>query len=427
MMGRSKFLKYLFLTIYISSFVRGLASENCQDRRKLCMTLCCEKWKSFNLNSKRCESLDKAANISWMKRMPLGRNYVRTISVLDDFDHKVETPCSAPLEVIDNEPNTLNLDHIFGDYCFTPHRLELGGKYTLLPLPKQCIAVKEETNVQENEVEALKNAYLIPYFTATILSTLLMLATILVYGTLKELREKINSKLFICYGISMMIPSILMMPAVYDYHYPYLEQYEKDIISKTMFYFGISSLQWSNVTCFEMRRTFRQINTERNWKKDLKRFLWYSLYVWSISFILTMVAWRFSLRNMHEVLLVPYITVNTIVFVILIVDVLRTRLKVAKLKEEKHSVWQILPTILRIFAMMGLSQITHYSVVLVTFLNDTSIIKIIMIFTVISTLDALLIFILFVMKAEVRSVLKTRICCCRKQYKKDPQTNTMSL
>uniref|UniRef100_A0A1I8PD27 G-protein coupled receptors family 2 profile 2 domain-containing protein n=1 Tax=Stomoxys calcitrans TaxID=35570 RepID=A0A1I8PD27_STOCA len=415
------FTKCLMLIFLMSSLVISIANAY----GKLDLKLCCDQWKSYSLKRYECEEIStENRNINWTKGMDLGGGLISTVNIQNDFEHKVQSPCKEP-ELIRTKDDLIIMEHIFGDFCFTPQSINGTQQYTFLPLPTKCDVI-EKSNVQEESVDRVRFAHVAKYFTGAILFLILLLPTICVYTSIKELREKIQTKLFICYGIVTIIPFVLMMATIYDYYYPFLNNRQRSIIYKTSFYFGISGINWSGVICFEMRRTFSQTCLDASPKKDFKRFIWYSLYVWSLSFVVALLASAFAIKHMDDVFLLVFFVIHTIIFLKLSFDICVTRLNAAKLKEGKQSVWKNVRIIVRLSAMMGISQLTHYAVYMACELNGASLMTAVHVTNIICCLDALVILVLFVMRTNVRNMIKTRYnsCCGSKSSSKSKGPTT---
>ncbi|XP_075144606.1 putative G-protein coupled receptor Mth-like 10 [Haematobia irritans] len=411
--ANNKSIKYLMWVIIWSIFYKNVLSEVCHNWEYICLKLCCDKWKFYNLVSHQCEDiLPESGNISWTKEMQLAPNWFKTVNIVNDFEHEVHKPCKQPRKIENDAHNYLQWVHIFGDYCFSPHQLNGEGQYILLPLHRQCN--ESEYNPQIKSLEAIINSHLLKYFIEVAVALSLLLPTFCIYGFIKELRENIQSKLFICYGICMLIPFVLTIPKVYNHYRPFLDQKQTAILTYTAFYFGISSVNWSNAICFEMRRTFSRTNTERDVKKDMKRFIWYSIYVWGLSLILTSLTWYFTFDNIADVVMTLFFVFHLVIFFTLSFDICRIRLKVAKLKEGKQSIWKSVCIIIRLSALMGLSQFTYWVVCLICDIYGATFVTTMHITNFVVSVDAVIILILFVMRRSVRNMVMARLTnCCK--------------
>ncbi|XP_073820339.1 G-protein coupled receptor Mth2-like [Musca autumnalis] len=411
--------------IFVLTTVSADGKFKCHDRSKLCMNLCCDKNQFYNFDEKQCEMLSEDANVSWNKKLDLGRDFFSSVDLLKEFDFEEQTPCKTSKHFTNFDYEILETKYIFGNYCFAPYFASEQKQYVLLPIDINCNETKEVENAQEISVAASGNRHITTFFTMIISTIVLAVLIMLIYGSIKELRQNMQTKLFVSYGISLIPTLIILMMFFYHYIYPFLKSNDIAIINGINLYFGIASMLWTNVICYEMRRNAKKLNPRHDLREIWKRFLWYSVFVWGLALALLPLI-SYSIHNdiiYAHVFTIIFLTLSFIIFCLLTFEILRSRFQAAKFETGSYKIMKNFAfcflIFLRLAAMMGLSQIGHYLATIVSVQATPFVRKIYYIMGTVYLIDAILIFILFVFKQNVLNILKSKfVCsCCRRRSK----------
>ncbi|XP_065077551.1 G-protein coupled receptor Mth2-like [Ochlerotatus camptorhynchus] len=148
----------------------------------------------------------------------------------------------------------------------------------VVPQEEYCLAVGDDTG--------LVAAYMCPlpleegsitYSIGLIISIPFLVATLLIYACIPELRN-IHGKSLICYVLALTCVYIVMLMTHFD------TSIVPCVVRAYLFYFFVMvSFFWLNVMCFDIFWTFSSGVLIKNEKK---RFLYYSLYAWGCPLIL---------------------------------------------------------------------------------------------------------------------------------------------
>ncbi|XP_073837893.1 uncharacterized protein [Musca autumnalis] len=246
------------------------------------------------------------------------------------------------------------------------------------------------------------------YFTIAFL--VLLLPTIFVYSTIKELKENIRLQLFIMY-LSTIFQNKIM--ALLTFYKLYAKYYDKDRVDSTSHSTGIALILSLNAISFELWHMHtRPINVEKNVKKDRRRLFGYAFSIYGLGAVLgiaqqltkgTSFYWFFRVGIMVIILLI-----NFTVFLLLSIYICRTRLSVAQLVHDSDLKRELVIIILRLFAMMGISRLIVFGIIYIGHVSGVAMMQ------VVEVSEALMIFVLFVMKENIVDLMKTRFCCCCK-------------
>lgn len=76
--------------------------------------------------------------------------------------------------------------------------------------------------LQEISVNASKKLHITIVFAMIITTMVFAVLTMFIYGSIKELRQTIQTKLFISYGASLVLPLFIVMVIIYEIFYPFL-------------------------------------------------------------------------------------------------------------------------------------------------------------------------------------------------------------
>ncbi|XP_026738404.1 probable G-protein coupled receptor Mth-like 3 isoform X2 [Trichoplusia ni] len=133
------------------------------------------------------------------------------------------------------------------------------------------------------------------------ISSVCLALTLVVYMSLPELRN-LHGRTLICH-VSMMLLAFCCLARVQYNHVP-----NATICTLLGYgiYFGfVAAFAWLNVMCFDIWWTFGSVRTVQPMRKadaELRRFLWYSLYAWSSSILLTLIVYLFDKYPVTSVL-----------------------------------------------------------------------------------------------------------------------------
>ncbi|XP_034825174.1 probable G-protein coupled receptor Mth-like 3 isoform X1 [Maniola hyperantus] len=124
-------------------------------------------------------------------------------------------------------------------------------------------------------------------FIVITISCVCLALTLIVYCSLSELRN-LHGRTLICH-VSMMLLACGCLARVQHSSIP-----DKQLC--TLFgygiYFGfVAAFAWLNVMCFDIWWTFGSIRTVQPLRKsgsDRRRFIWYSVYAWSVTVVITL-------------------------------------------------------------------------------------------------------------------------------------------
>ncbi|XP_059048897.1 G-protein coupled receptor Mth2-like isoform X2 [Achroia grisella] len=122
------------------------------------------------------------------------------------------------------------------------------------------------------------------------ISSVCLALTLLVYCTLPELRNQ-HGRTLTCH-LSMMLLA-----------YSCLARVQYDVVENTLIctllgygiYFGfVAAFAWLNVMCVDIWWTFGRTRSLQKGKSQRNRFIWYSVYAWSSSILLTLTTFLFD-------------------------------------------------------------------------------------------------------------------------------------
>ncbi|KAJ0181769.1 hypothetical protein K1T71_002491 [Dendrolimus kikuchii] len=142
-------------------------------------------------------------------------------------------------------------------------------------------------------VKPLTNKNFFISFWMISISSVCLALTLLVYCALPELRN-LHGRTLICHVTMMLLAFSCLARVQYD-HVP-------NSVFCTMLgygiYFGfVAAFVWLNVMCLDIWWTFGSVRTIQPLRKagtERRRFLWYSLYAWSTSTLLTITMFLFD-------------------------------------------------------------------------------------------------------------------------------------
>ncbi|XP_026487725.1 probable G-protein coupled receptor Mth-like 3 isoform X1 [Vanessa tameamea] len=119
------------------------------------------------------------------------------------------------------------------------------------------------------------------------ISSICLALTLVVYCVLPELRN-LHGRTLICH-VSMMLLACSCLARV---QHSAVTDYRLCTTLGYGIYFGfVAAFAWLNVMCFDIWWTFGSVRTVKPLRKsgsDRRRFIWYSIYAWSITILLTL-------------------------------------------------------------------------------------------------------------------------------------------
>ncbi|XP_037811127.1 G-protein coupled receptor Mth2-like [Lucilia sericata] len=261
-------LDFMRKRITVPRHLRGCVCSEDQP----CIKLCCEMDEYLNMSE--CENLTPKMKVQW--KLPIQRkNYeIETVDIFKHFTTQVELPCRWPVELDQNfeewilkENGILSIlwndyEHNTWDYC-----------YSQLPIENSQLPLEKDST------EYVLTPFSCPRWNVIAWKIILnTYATILVYSVLRELREHLSGHLMICYVLSQIVfNAILSFINISNIRFDFILCF---IMGYTAYYFNLSFYLWLSVVCYDISKTFNNINSELNLRKDRKKFIIYSLYVW---------------------------------------------------------------------------------------------------------------------------------------------------
>ncbi|XP_046808534.1 G-protein coupled receptor Mth2-like [Lucilia cuprina] len=299
------------------------------------------------------------------------------------------------------------------NYCYSPLQLEKDStEYSLTPFV--CFA----PNILSWKI------YL--SFFAPVISMLFLLPTLLVYIVLKELRQHMSGQLMICYVLSQIISNaIISFINISNISFGFLSCF---IMGYTAYFFYLSLYLWLSVLCYDISKSFNNINAELNLRKNRKKFIIYSLYVWLSAGLATAIGILLELLpNVDEAyktgiglemcfinsekssaifyLYGPSLIIllfNLVIFIRLIAMIYKTRRDAARLVRNRNIYKQNALVILRLSLILGIPWIFE----ILSVWNRIEFLFVIADFII--AIQGFLTFVLFVMRPKVWFLIKNR-------------------
>ncbi|XP_058982326.1 G-protein coupled receptor Mth isoform X1 [Musca domestica] len=384
----------LLMTIFGWQLVVVASNDVCHTDETSCIKSCCNSTDFYRINPEKCHLVWKYFNLSMDSKLNVFNGNHRYMELLVKFWHDVSVPCLRSEDIQISWPRKEwswieNPNHI-PDYCFTQHYNDTTHKTDFIPL--DCAT--EYTWYSYSR-------YVI--IVGLILSVLLLLSTICIYLLIKDLRGNMRLKLFIWYLTSLVMAHTSMITCV-DVIWSYGNQkYLSVVIGFISSYFFMSTFLSMNVIGFEIWITFKQLSVENNLRNDQKRYTLYAIYVWSIPIIFYILYFLTlsSFWSFGPVVIILFL--NFFTFVILTYKICTTRYNVANLTDNQNLVVETVKIILSLFFMMGIPRLIFFVFLYMSNLAYYMISKYIFL-----SIEAPLIFKLFVLKKNVWNMLKNR-------------------
>ncbi|KAM7355236.1 putative G-protein coupled receptor Mth-like 3 [Cochliomyia hominivorax] len=249
------------------------------------LQLCCQRWEYFNISKYKCERISKNANVKWNLTVNFPNKSENGLNIFNDLNHKINLPCEKPEALYWEINKSIPLKSIFNrEFCFAQFYLEDTKNYKI---------VQMDCRFELHLFLAFKHEII--YF----FSFVLLIPTLIVYIILKPLNKKLIGKCFMCYLSSVItLHSIFLLSSQLiriNYRLPNFIYISMGFMH---FYLNLSIVYWLNVFGFAAWKTFSDTSEELDKYEEKKRFIFYSLYVWSMSALTTAPA---VFRNYFEI------------------------------------------------------------------------------------------------------------------------------
>ncbi|XP_062550724.1 G-protein coupled receptor Mth2-like isoform X3 [Armigeres subalbatus] len=226
---------------------------------------------------------------------PIGQWYLRVGETTNCVDKSDDFPVIL-LTNVTTITNEIRLGNIFEEkaYGFLPQKpcpelliedieqwaLDDSGSIILremvIPQEEYCLAVQDDTGVAAAYFCPLVDQASITHSIGLILSIPFLIATLLIYACIPELRN-IHGKSLICYIFALTNSFVVLL----------IMHFRSNIIpceaqGYMLYFFVLVAFFWLNVMCFDIFWTFSSGVVIKN---ERKRFLYYSLYAWGCPLI----------------------------------------------------------------------------------------------------------------------------------------------
>ncbi|KAI8126117.1 G-protein coupled receptor Mth2 [Lucilia cuprina] len=430
----------------VQRHIRGCVCE-----KRPCVKLCCEDWEYFDFsqNMGKCKKLSQDMKVSWDVAIQRESAKIEKVNIFQHFTPQVDLPCREPEELdsmldkwmlFENGTLFVAYDNSYYDtlqYCYSPLLNTTTMEYILTPY---TCPVKNIPSWKQRVISY-----------AMAISVLFLIPTIVVYISLKELRGNLRGKLLICYILSLAIGYIII--ALINISELQFDIYSCNILGYTCYFFLVAAFLWLNVLCFDIWKNFKETSyLELNSKKSVKEFIFYSLYVWLGAGFATGVCIFIQLSRSVNELYKPGIgnqkcwldtqswsaaiyfygptlvilLFNLVTFIHLTARICKIRSDIANMTHREKFIEENAIVIFRLYLIMGISWLFD---VISYCLPDTE--KWMIAFAISDFLNAIqgiLIFSLFVLKANVLDLLRKRFCKNHKtQTRRSISTSTTIL
>ncbi|XP_037811126.1 G-protein coupled receptor Mth2-like [Lucilia sericata] len=363
-------LDFMKKKITVPRHLRGCV---CSEKQP-CIKLCCEKEEYLNIDE--CEKVTREMKIQWKLTIQRTNYKNETVDVFKHFKTQVGMPCRWPIA----------LEKVLDEWI-----------------------LKE-----------------IMHNTSPVISMLFLLPTLLVYLVLKELRQHMSGQLMICYVLSQIISNaIISFINISNLSFGFLSCF---IMGYTAYFFYLSLYLWLSVLCYDISKSFNNINAELNLRKNRKKFIIYSLYVWLSAGLATAIGILLELLpNVDEAyktgiglkmcfinsekssaifyLYGPSLLIllfNLVIFIRLIAMIYKTRRDAARLMRNRNIYKQNALVILRLSLILGIPWIFE----ILSVWNRIEFLFVIADFII--AIQGFLTFVLFVMRPKVLCLIKNR-------------------
>ncbi|XP_061394953.1 G-protein coupled receptor Mth2-like [Musca vetustissima] len=350
------------------------------------------------------------------------------VNIYRKFIPQIGLPCEKPQVIMDTTDRWNILEN---------GTLYLDDHDVLLDTVSYCLSPQWDSTINENIFLPLSCPMTTELDTATtlntygmLLSVVFIIPTIFVYLMLKELRENIKNKIFICYLICMAVSYLII--SLLNISRAVFHIFSCSLIGFIGYYFIMATFVWISALCFEIWYNFNAASTDFCPKRSAIRFKIYSLYAWGLTGIMTAVLIWCQLSEYVDEMYKPGIGVkvcwldtrkwsaaiyfygpstiimifSTITFIYVSRKIYEIRFDALAKLHKQHFLQENLLILIRLFFIMGISWIMdiisfamrdhqnfHFIFDLTDFCNAT---------------QGVLIFILFVVRPEVMGPLKKK-------------------
>ncbi|CAH0726639.1 unnamed protein product, partial [Brenthis ino] len=165
-----------------------------------------------------------------------------------------------------------------------------------------CVEVFDRRDCPTNDIivngvlcfvppKEIKNYYI--SFIIITISCICLVLTLFVYCVLPELRN-LHGRTLICH-VSMMLLACTCLARVQ--HSQVHDERICTFLGYAIYFGFVAAFAWLNVMCFDIWWTFGSMRTVKPLRKtasECRRFIWYSLYAWSFTILLTLTMFFFD-------------------------------------------------------------------------------------------------------------------------------------
>uniref|UniRef100_A0A1I8NGG9 G-protein coupled receptors family 2 profile 2 domain-containing protein n=1 Tax=Musca domestica TaxID=7370 RepID=A0A1I8NGG9_MUSDO len=395
---------------------------------KYCIKLCCEPGEFYNETSLSCMEIPRYQNVPSEMTIMAEDYEQKLVNVFQKFTYQVGLPCDKP-KVLSSDLDTwdiledgtlmisnydAHLDTV--SYCLTPKWDDSLNLNVFMPM--SC-PMKSEV-----QFSTILNTY------GMLLSVSFLVPTIAVHLLLKELRENLKNKILICYLLSLTVGYLIIsMINITQARFDFVSC---SIIGYIGYYFLMAAFVWISVLCFELWYNFKAQSYEFCTSRCLRRFKIYSMYAWGLSALMTAIVVWTQLSDYVDDLYKPGIGIkvcwldtrkwsaalyfygpNTIILIFSAITFVYVTMKMYRMrcdsitKIQKQSFFQENVVILvRLFLLMGITWIMDILSFCVRNYPQFDMFFVLTDFC--NAIQGVLIFILFVMRRKVTSLLKAK-------------------
>lgn len=248
-------------------------ARGCICQLRSCVRMCCPRgqWLASDGNTSACVESGRSGEFRLMVNVSSAVDgSVRTVNLLREPNFGVvhQKPCAG---MYPEELDEWSLDETGS--------LQFMGES--IPQSEYCINVEDSSDTPVLFFCPITHeATTVTKKVGIIISIPFLLATLLIYACLPELRN-IHGKSLICYVFSLTCLYLVILHLNMDWDIVPCE------IAGYLFYFWVlASFFWLNVMCFDIFWTFSSGVVIKN---ERRRFLYYSLYAWGSAVVLTLI------------------------------------------------------------------------------------------------------------------------------------------
>ncbi|XP_013200504.1 G-protein coupled receptor Mth2 [Amyelois transitella] len=271
--------------------IARVCTKNCSNYDAFCLRKCCPVGQHFKpwscgFRSRCVPNTDESALFDLSPFLPPLKN----LSKLDTYGIRSSLDCPQSRMALNISSRA---DH---------HELTMEGnlKWALGVTVNYCLETFDFRHCNADVLvsgvtcyEPLEDKnYKLSFVLMTISSVCLAL-TLVVYCALPELRNQ-HGRTLICHLCTML----LAFGCLARVQYAYIPDNGTCTLLAYGIYFGfVAAFAWLNVMCFDIWWTFGNVRSVRPLRKanaERKRFIWYSVYAWSSSILLTLITFLFD-------------------------------------------------------------------------------------------------------------------------------------